>query len=218
VRSRAKRPKRGRATALAVPGRPRADDDREFGRAPRPHRDASEAGDFADRTPRPPRRQRPDDADLEVFRIEVGRAHGVEPRNILGAIANEAGIDAKHIGRIELFDDYSTVELPSGMPKPVFEHLKRVWVSGQQLRISRAGQIPAAGTRRPPPRDVAPGETRADKPRPARRPSGAAPGSERPPGKPFKAARPAPTGRPAEQPKAGKPKTGKFDKPRKPKA
>ena len=79
------------------------------------------------------------DPGTERFRIEVGHAHGVKPGNIVGAIANEAEIDAEYIGRIEIHEDYSTVDLPEGMPKEIFKHLKSVWVSGQRLQISRAG-------------------------------------------------------------------------------
>ena len=74
---------------------------------------------------------------MELFRIEVGRQHGVEPRNIVGAIANEAGLDAEHIGHIDIADDFSHLELPTGMPKSVFKDLKKVWVCGAQLKISR---------------------------------------------------------------------------------
>ena len=77
------------------------------------------------------------DVGLERFRIEVGHAHDVKPGNIVGAIANEAEIESEYIGRIEIFDDFSTVDLPEGMPKEVFKHLKTVWVSGQRLQISR---------------------------------------------------------------------------------
>ena len=59
------------------------------------------------------------------------------PGNIVGAIANEAGIDAKHIGRISIYDDHSTVDLPADMPAEIFKELKKVWVSGQTLKISR---------------------------------------------------------------------------------
>ncbi|MAS10098.1 DEAD/DEAH box helicase [Salinisphaera sp.] len=93
------------------------------------------------------------DGDLETFRIEVGRAHGVEPRNIVGAIANEAGVDSKHIGRIDIRDDFSLVDLPKGMPKEIFEHLKTVWVANRQLAISRdqgAPPAPPAGRRKKP--------------------------------------------------------------------
>ena len=75
--------------------------------------------------------------DMERFRIEVGHDHKVKPGNIVGAIANEAGIDSQFIGRIDIHDDYSLVDLPSGMPKELFNSLKKVWVSGQQLKISR---------------------------------------------------------------------------------
>tara|TARA_R110001592_G_scaffold363043_1_gene679725 strand:+ start:211976 stop:213880 length:1905 start_codon:yes stop_codon:yes gene_type:complete len=84
------------------------------------------------------------EAGMERFRIEVGLEHGVKPGNIVGAIANEAEIESEYIGRIEIFDDHSTVQLPEGMPKEIFKHLKSVWVSGQRLQISRLdGQRPA---------------------------------------------------------------------------
>jgi len=74
---------------------------------------------------------------MERFRIEVGHNHDVNPGNIVGAIANEAGIDSKFIGRINIYDDFSTVDLPEGMSRDILRTLKKVWVSGQQLRISR---------------------------------------------------------------------------------
>ncbi|QFU77454.1 DEAD/DEAH box helicase [Halioglobus maricola] len=74
---------------------------------------------------------------MERFRIEVGHEHKVKPGNIVGAIANEADIDAEYIGRIEIYDDHSTVDLPEGMPKELFKHLRTVWVSGQRLQISK---------------------------------------------------------------------------------
>ncbi|MDD5631250.1 MAG: DEAD/DEAH box helicase, partial [Methylococcales bacterium] len=75
--------------------------------------------------------------EMETFRIEVGHNHGVKPGNIVGAIANETGIDGDHIARIRIEDDYSTVELPAGMPKELIEELKRIRVAGQQLNISK---------------------------------------------------------------------------------
>jgi ATP-dependent RNA helicase DeaD len=70
------------------------------------------------------------------YRLEVGHEHGVQPSNIVGAIANEAGIDSVHIGRISIFDAYSTVELPEGMPSETFKQLRKAWVCGQKLSIS----------------------------------------------------------------------------------
>lgn len=97
------------------------------------------------------------DPGMERFRLEVGNTHGVKPGNIVGAIANEAEIDSEHIGRIEIFADHSTVDLPEGMPRELFKHLKSVWVSGQRLQISRvepAKKPPAAAeTKRKPGKD-----------------------------------------------------------------
>jgi ATP-dependent RNA helicase DeaD len=75
--------------------------------------------------------------DMERYRIEVGHAHAVKPGNIVGAIANEAGLDARYIGQIDIQESHSLVELPPGMPKEIFQDLKRVWVCGQQLNISK---------------------------------------------------------------------------------
>lgn len=77
------------------------------------------------------------DSEMETFRIEVGHTHQVKPGNIVGAIANETGIDTAYIGRIQIYDDFSTVDLAAGMPDDIFYALKKVWVSGQQLNISR---------------------------------------------------------------------------------
>jgi ATP-dependent RNA helicase DeaD len=80
------------------------------------------------------------DTDMEWFRIEVGRAHGVQPRNIVGAIANEAGLDSQHIGRVDIDAEFSMVELPVGMPSDVLRDLKKVWVCDRTLNISRMDQ------------------------------------------------------------------------------
>ncbi len=94
--------------------------------------------------PKKERLERAAEIGMRTFRIEVGHVHGVKPGNIVGAIANEAGLDSKYIGRIEIYDDYSVLDLPDGMPKELFEHLKTVWVAGQQLRISQADGQPMA--------------------------------------------------------------------------
>jgi ATP-dependent RNA helicase DeaD len=90
------------------------------------------------------RTARPPSADgMATFRIEVGHAHGVKPGNIVGAIANEAGIEAKYIGRIDIHDEYSMLDLPADLPPDLLDHLKKVWVAGQQLAITRDGEAPA---------------------------------------------------------------------------
>ncbi len=87
--------------------------------------------------PEPRRKQRKSGIEMELFRIEVGQQHGVKPGNIVGAIANEIGIDGEHIARIKIEDDFSTVELPAGMPKDLFQALKKVRVAGRPLNISK---------------------------------------------------------------------------------
>ncbi|MFL6606081.1 MAG: DbpA RNA binding domain-containing protein [Steroidobacteraceae bacterium] len=78
-----------------------------------------------------------DEVVFETFRLEVGHAHGVKPGNIVGAIANEAGLEGRYIGQVDIRDDHSFVDLPEGMPKDIFRSLKKVRVAGQELRISR---------------------------------------------------------------------------------
>lgn len=78
---------------------------------------------------------------MQTYRIEVGRSHGAEVKNIVGAIANEAGIDSEFIGRIKLEDDYSFVDLPEGMPKDLFQHLRKVWVCNKKLDISLVNDV-----------------------------------------------------------------------------
>jgi ATP-dependent RNA helicase DeaD len=77
---------------------------------------------------------------MERFRIEVGYQHDVKPGNIVGAIANEAGLDGQHIGHIEIHTEYSLVDLPAGMPKDVFQDLRKTRVCGRPLNISRLEQ------------------------------------------------------------------------------
>ncbi|MBT5056506.1 MAG: DEAD/DEAH box helicase [Gemmatimonadetes bacterium] len=76
---------------------------------------------------------------MERFRAEVGRSHGVKPGNLMGAISNEAVLDSAYIGRIEIFDDYSTIDLPEGMGGDLLRTLKKVRVCGQRLRLARLG-------------------------------------------------------------------------------
>jgi len=115
--------------------------------APRPHRPSpasahgDDAGEGFERGPRPPRAPKPPrsapDQGMETYRVEVGHVHGVKPGNIVGAIANEAGLESRFIGRIDIHEDHSILDLPEGMPPEIMSHLQKAWVVGQQLRISR---------------------------------------------------------------------------------
>ncbi len=102
------------------------------------NRDSGEAK-IRPRKERAPKKEMPPAEGLERFRIEVGHSHDVQPGNIVGAIANEAGLDGKHIGHIKIHDDFSYVDLPEGMPKEVFQDLIKTRVAGQALKISRIG-------------------------------------------------------------------------------
>ncbi|MCU7844592.1 MAG: DEAD/DEAH box helicase [Candidatus Thiodiazotropha sp. (ex Monitilora ramsayi)] len=81
-------------------------------------------------------RSRDNAIPFETYRLEVGEKDEVSPREIVGAIANEAGLDGDMIGRVEINKDHSLVELPVGMPKEIYHHLRRVYVRGQKLDLS----------------------------------------------------------------------------------
>ena len=75
------------------------------------------------------------DVDMQRFYLDVGRRHNVKPSNIVGAIANEADLESKYIGEIEIRDGFSTVDLPADMPAGVMAILKKVRVSGRPMSI-----------------------------------------------------------------------------------
>jgi ATP-dependent RNA helicase DeaD len=145
---RTERPPRREFTGERAERPPR----REF-TSERPERPAR--GEFtANRDERPARKERNEsgpreDGPMETYRIEVGHSHGVQPGNIVGAIANEAGIDGRNIGRIDIRQDHSYVDLPGGMPKDMFRKLEKARVAGEMLQISRVtGSLPPREPRR----------------------------------------------------------------------
>lgn len=73
---------------------------------------------------------------MRRYRIEVGHSHGVKPSNIVGAIANEANLSSRVIGRIDIFPKFSTVDLPDEIPAATITHLQNVRVAGRQLDIA----------------------------------------------------------------------------------
>lgn len=103
-------------------------------------RSARGSSDFEDRGQRRdqnrgPREFGPPAEGMIRYRIEVGRNDNVAPKNIVGAIANEAGIESNFIGPIKIFPHFSTVDLPEGMPADIYQTLQRTWVVGKQLKI-----------------------------------------------------------------------------------
>ena len=133
-------------TALPAPtGTERAPREREvpaqrpaFERDTRTEQPAAGRDARSERAPREARAA--PDVGMETFRIEVGHVHGVKPGNIVGAIANEAELDSKYIGRVDIREDHSLVDLPEGMPSEVMDHLKKVYVAGQSMRIRRVDE------------------------------------------------------------------------------
>ncbi len=134
------------ALQLSLRGKPLLLEGQENWATPRNPRDRDrlrdgERGRPGDRSPRGGGGTEPADgppeAHMERFRIEVGWRDRVKPGNIVGAIANEAGLNGRSIGRIRIFDTHSTVDLPRGMPEDVFNGLRSLKVMNRELKISR---------------------------------------------------------------------------------
>ncbi len=103
----------------------------------RPHRDYAERSDRPDyggeKRERPPRDF---DSAGTLYRIEVGRNDGVAPKDIVGAIANEAGISGKSIGHIKIYDEFCTVGLPADMPPQTLQRMERIFIMGKPINIT----------------------------------------------------------------------------------
>ena len=95
----------------------------------RPERRGDRRGDRPARAP---------EENMQRYRVEVGHRDRVKPGNLVGAIAGETGLQGRAIGRIQIFDNHSLVDLPKGMPEDVFNSLQRLRVMNRELQISRA--------------------------------------------------------------------------------
>ena len=73
------------------------------------------------------------------YRIDVGKDNDVKPGNIIGAIANEAGLDSRYIGRVEIFENHTVLSMPDEMPKDIYKHLKNVYVCGKKMNLTLLG-------------------------------------------------------------------------------
>ncbi len=120
------------------PERPRRDDRRDdrADRGDRPGR-----FDRDDRGERPDRRPRPSGGRLATYRIAVGKRHRVEPRQIVGALANEGGLSRGDFGAIQIRPDFSLVELPADLPRETLDRLRDTRISGKliELRLDTGG-------------------------------------------------------------------------------
>ncbi|ABL84096.1 MULTISPECIES: DEAD/DEAH box helicase [unclassified Nocardioides] len=103
----------------------------------------------------PPRERRPrgrSDVPMATYRIAVGKRHKVEPRQIVGAIANEGGLSRQDFGHIDIRGDHSLVELPADLPAGAWDSLRSTRISGKLIELTRDGGGPAADTRHKKPR------------------------------------------------------------------
>ncbi|MDO3382186.1 DEAD/DEAH box helicase [Gilvimarinus algae] len=94
------------------------------------------ASEPRERKERNPRTNRGPEEGMKRYRIEVGRNHGARPGDIVGAIANEAGLKSRFIGQIKLFDSFTTLDLPNDMPAPLAQKIAGIHVRGQVLSLS----------------------------------------------------------------------------------
>jgi ATP-dependent RNA helicase DeaD len=133
-------------------------------RPPRRERDADGPGGprGRDRDDRGPRRDRDDrgpqgergarrgaSGPMSTYRIEVGRRHKVEPRQIVGALANEGGLGRQDFGHIDIRTDHSIVELPADLPPGTLERLRGTRISGQLIDLMPDGGTRSGPSQRP---------------------------------------------------------------------
>jgi ATP-dependent RNA helicase DeaD len=135
------------ALELSLAGKPlllQGNDDFTQVRANGPGREGRDRDRDRDREPRrrigggrPERPIGEPEADMERFRVELGWRDRIKPGNLVGAIANETGLNGRSIGRIQIFDTHSVLDLPKGMPEEVFQSLRQLRVLNKPLQISR---------------------------------------------------------------------------------
>jgi ATP-dependent RNA helicase DeaD len=109
------------------------------------HRDDDASG--AERAPPRHRSRGGKEEPQATYRLEVGRQHGVQPGNIVGALAHEADLDGSQINGIKIYDDHTLVRLPADLPIKVLAKLRRIKVRGQMLDISRVESAGRARSR-----------------------------------------------------------------------
>ncbi|WP_163575016.1 DEAD/DEAH box helicase [Halomonas faecis] len=120
-------------------------DEAPIGRLQAPRKERSE------RTPRdgkPARRDRGPSEGMTRYRVAVGHKDGVKPGQLVGALANEGGIEGNRIGRIDIRNAFSVVELPSSLPASILAKMARARVAGRPLEISEDNGAPERAPRR----------------------------------------------------------------------
>ncbi|HEU4588252.1 MAG TPA: DEAD/DEAH box helicase [Gemmatimonadales bacterium] len=115
-------------------------------RGPRPGKRERET---RQRGPRAPRRGPAGEGAFVRIYIGSGRRDGVRPADLVGAIANEAGIEGRAIGAIDIADNFALVELPAELADDVIDALNQTTIRGKRLsarreRADRGGRAPAS--------------------------------------------------------------------------
>jgi ATP-dependent RNA helicase DeaD len=116
---------------------PEAERPAQVARGERPDRGGDRSGD---RGPRVARDGRP----LATYRIAVGKRHKVEPRQIVGAIANEGGLSRQDFGAISIRPDFSLVELPADLSAETWDALRSTRISGKLIGLKKDDGPPSA--------------------------------------------------------------------------
>jgi ATP-dependent RNA helicase DeaD len=115
-------------------------DKRKDGAAPTESQRPEAGAESSDRKPR--RRKRGHDEPQATFRLEVGRRDGVQPANIVGAIAHTADLAGSQINGVDVREDHTLVRLPASLSIQMLSKLRRVRVRGKVLDISRLEDAP----------------------------------------------------------------------------
>ncbi|MBX0300370.1 DEAD/DEAH box helicase [Cryobacterium sp. 1639] len=101
------------------------------------------------RSERPERRSRDSNRAMASYRIEVGKRHKVEPRQIVGALANEGGLSREDFGAIQILPEYSLVDLPADMSGDILGRLSATRISGKLIEIHADNGASAGRNDRP---------------------------------------------------------------------
>lgn len=120
-------------------------DETPIGRLPSPRAERSER---APREGKPRRQERGPSEGMTRYRVSVGHKDGVKPGQLVGALANEGGIEGSRIGRIDIRNAFSVIELPSSLPTSILAKMARARVAGRPLEISEDRGTPERAPRR----------------------------------------------------------------------
>ena len=124
--------------AIGPNGLLRKGDDDWIQNTQRMDRDRGDRGDRGERRERrTDRPARAPEEDMQRYRVAVGHRDRVKPGNLVGAIAGETGLQGRSIGRIQIFDNHSLVDLPKGMPEDIFNSLRTLCVMNRELQITQ---------------------------------------------------------------------------------